>query len=393
MSIWNHLAGSIGEGGLRLRLGSPCTETEPQQLHQSSSSPARDPARGRSLRHRAALKLMSGGPSPAEESVLGRAPSQAVVMPRGFLVKRHLDEPAGVLMTSMTSAFHHHHLHHHLYPPSAFLHHHEPIYPLYPETSTTPPPLDLSLKSTHAPITPPSTPSPTNAKPPPPPPPPPPTTCDPPLKKHKPIGNPPARKHKAARRLHFDEDNTSPVSGTIIRELSADDPPLVVRKGDIDPAFNLVEVTEEAKAELAKIENRIGDYICRLCKEMYEDAFSLAQHRCSRIVHIEYRCPECDKVFNCPANLASHRRWHKPRQQQQQHQQPQPQQQPTGPTVLPSEQDALYPCPICRKHFRRQAYLRKHLVTHESPSPVTTTLHPAHPQPLTLFQTPVSAVN
>lgn len=24
------------------------------------------------------------------------------------------------------------------------------------------------------------------------------------------------------------------------------------------------------------------------------------------------RCPECDKTFNCPANLASHRRWHKP---------------------------------------------------------------------------------
>ena len=49
--------------------------------------------------------------------------------------------------------------------------------------------------------------------------------------------------------------------------------------GDIDPEFNVVEVTEEAKAELAKIENKIGDFICRLCKEIYEDAFGLAQHR------------------------------------------------------------------------------------------------------------------
>ena len=49
--------------------------------------------------------------------------------------------------------------------------------------------------------------------------------------------------------------------------------------GDIDPSMNLVEVTPEAKAELAKIENKIGDFICRLCKEVYDDAFGLAQHR------------------------------------------------------------------------------------------------------------------
>jgi hypothetical protein len=54
---------------------------------------------------------------------------------------------------------------------------------------------------------------------------------------------------------------------------------IFVFAGDIDPEFNVVEVTEEAKAELAKIENKIGDYICQLCKEIYDDAFGLAQHR------------------------------------------------------------------------------------------------------------------
>lgn len=157
------------------------------------------------------------------------------------------------------------------------------------------------------------------------------------------------------------EDYTSPVSGTIIRKLR-DDEELVIRKGDIDPAFNVVEITEEAKRAIARIDNQIGPYLCQLCRTLYDDAFQLAQHRCSRIVHIEYKCSECEKVFNCPANLASHKRWHKPR----------PiiaskKAKVDSPSVpgenLPKaahNETHRHLCKFCGKFFRKDSYLRKH---------------------------------
>ena len=126
--------------------------------------------------------------------------------------------------------------------------------------------------------------------------------------------------HKRIRSLVRKSDATknSPVSGTVILDSDDEDEQVrcgnaIRRNGDIDPSLNLVVVSEEAKAELAKIKNTIGDYNCCLCHQKFDDAFALAQHSCPRIVHLEYRCPDCEKVFNCPANLASHRRWHKPR--------------------------------------------------------------------------------
>lgn len=173
----------------------------------------------------------------------------------------------------------------------------------------------------------------------------------------KTVKNPPVsvkeRKHKAVRKLKFDENKSSPVSGTIIRTLDEIEQDNCHESGDIDPQYNIVEVTDEAKAEIAAIPNVIGAYACKLCQNEFEDAFGLARHRCSCIVLLEYRCPECGKRFNCPANLASHRRWHKPKDEVLKKQEN-------------NENEQQFPCNECGKFFKRQAYLRKHLATHKN---------------------------
>ncbi|CAI5450670.1 unnamed protein product [Caenorhabditis angaria] len=119
-----------------------------------------------------------------------------------------------------------------------------------------------------------------------------------------------------SRKLGEDTVTQSPVSGMFIKE-ECDVAPLeeLQKEADLlDETAAYVDVTEESRRKISQIPNLIGDCICRLCKVKYDDVFRLAQHKCPRIAHEEYKCPDCDKTFSCPANLASHRRWHKPRE-------------------------------------------------------------------------------
>uniref|UniRef100_H3BZM5 Insulinoma-associated 1a n=1 Tax=Tetraodon nigroviridis TaxID=99883 RepID=H3BZM5_TETNG len=172
-------------------------------------------------------------------------------------------------------------------------------------------------------------------------------------------GKPASKKTKAIRKLQFEDDvTTSPVLGLKIKEAPLEPRPARAQApgGDSRPR---------------------GEFVCQLCREAYADPFALAQHKCSRIVRVEYRCPECDKVFSCPANLASHRRWHKPKAQSAAAAHTESDEakdssdrdtSSPGPSETGSE-EGLYDCHHCGKKFKRQAYLRKHVsAQHGSPA-------------------------
>lgn len=175
-------------------------------------------------------------------------------------------------------------------------------------------------------------------------------------------GKPASKKAKAMRKLQFeDEMTTSPVLG------------LKIKEGPLE---------QKPRSQMSAGDKPLGEFVCQLCREAYADPFSLAQHKCSRIVRIEYRCPECDKLFSCPANLASHRRWHKPKQQNPTGTNPESNKTPasvkseepketTSDRDTPSpglsesgSEDGLYDCQHCGKKFKRQAYLKKHVMAH-----------------------------
>uniref|UniRef100_A0A8C7I7K0 Insulinoma-associated 1b n=1 Tax=Oncorhynchus kisutch TaxID=8019 RepID=A0A8C7I7K0_ONCKI len=185
---------------------------------------------------------------------------------------------------------------------------------------------------------------------------------------------PASKKPKAIRKLNFeDEMTTSPVLGLKIKEAPVDFKPRTQTSAGGKP---------------------LGEFVCQLCKEAYADPFSLAQHKCSRIVRVEYKCPECDKMFSCPANLASHRRWHKPRAQSAEAKDPRiellsDRDSPSPGMSESGSEDGLYNCQHCGKRFKRQAYLRKHILGHQE----NTNQSPLNLSPVDCLLCPVCGEN
>ncbi|EGT34580.1 hypothetical protein CAEBREN_32427 [Caenorhabditis brenneri] len=161
----------------------------------------------------------------------------------------------------------------------------------------------------------------------------------------------PEPKKTKIRKLNEDTVTNSPVSGMFIKEeAEVKSVEELQKEADmLDETAAYVEVTEESRQKIDEIPNVIGDCICRLCKVKYEDVFKLAQHKCPRIAHEEYKCPDCDKVFSCPANLASHRRWHKPRNE-------------LGASP-PAQSSTVVSCSTCFSSFPTKKMLKLHSST------------------------------
>uniref|UniRef100_A0A8C4N7J8 C2H2-type domain-containing protein n=1 Tax=Eptatretus burgeri TaxID=7764 RepID=A0A8C4N7J8_EPTBU len=153
-----------------------------------------------------------------------------------------------------------------------------------------------------------------------------------------------------------DDVTTSPVLGLMIT-----DAPLP----NLETSAGLGSGYEDSAA---------GNYQCQLCRGRYPEPLALAQHRCCRMVVVEYRCDACGKGFSCPANLASHKRWHKPRTTGTSKDREPSRVQVETCEVAPRSQghfeaevkataqpDVYLPCPHCVKTFRRPAYVRKHI--------------------------------
>ncbi|CAH8829773.1 unnamed protein product [Trichobilharzia szidati] len=127
---------------------------------------------------------------------------------------------------------------------------------------------------------------------------------------------------KIKTKLKSSEHLISPVSGVYIlppevshlniSNESSETKSCTSKNNDNKNVFSVIRSLKATKM-LAKIPNRIGEYICQLCFKWFPDAFSLAEHPCPCMANLAYPCEICGKVFNCPANLASHQRWHRPR--------------------------------------------------------------------------------